>query len=460
MRCLAACALAVGAVNAQAAFAGVRSLERGEWLIGAGPAADSGREVLLVPTNARDLGATLVYLAELQQRFADTIDVVAVVPHSIPADGLAAARAAIGDARIAVTLQPELHRAVSGAVSLLAADGEPLWTGDVSSGLVGLLRRWQQDEDRGVLRALAGDERLRLEELGELEDHDTASLRAAARQALARNDGNPDAWLLELIVAVERMGDLERARHVADRALRQLALDGKAVIRFVDKLLRTVPDDAVILQSCLMALVPVAPALAGDFDAQLVYLAALSGVGRVREARILVERLVGMAPRWPSGHVRLAEALTFGSLAPEFAATARAQLELAAQRDPGPDHLLVEYRVRRHCERDMAAADAVLDRFVQTLGGLPALNNTVWFMVTQEPRRGRFRAAAAALAQRMLESRQIDGAELDTIALAFFLDGRVEDAVELQIRAVELTSQTTYRARLQRYQQVLERQRR
>jgi len=104
-----------------------------------------------------------------------------------------------------------------------------------------------------------------------------------------------------------------------------------------------------------------------------------------------------------------------------------------------------------HAER----AAGLLDRYVTTVGDDPhRLNALAWELMTEEETMGRFDAAALALAERMQRSgRTLGAAMLDTLALARFLNGDLEGAVETQREAIERGGDgDEYRRRLRVYE--------
>lgn len=82
------------------------------------------------------------------------------------------------------------------------------------------------------------------------------------------------------------------------------------------------------------------------------------------------------------------------------------------------------------------------------------LNRLAWNLMTEDGVRGDHDALALVLSERMLEvDRRPNHAHLDTAALAFFLNGKVERAIELQQQAVKRQggSDSDYQRRLRTY---------
>ena len=92
-------------------------------------------------------------------------------------------------------------------------------------------------------------------------------------------------------------------------------------------------------------------------------------------------------------------------------------------------------RDQGHTER----ATTTVAKIVERLGDdANQLNSTAWHLMTDEESAGKFDQLALALAERMEQrADQLDARQLDTVAMARFLAGHVDRAVELQAQAIE-----------------------
>lgn len=124
------------------------------------------------------------------------------------------------------------------------------------------------------------------------------------------------------------------------------------------------------------------------------------------------------------------------------------------RRDCAPSRSLLTYYQwmdeRGHADR----AQRMLDQIVEANGTKPAqLNSVAWELMTGKATAGKFDRVALALARRMLESERKSHRYLDTAALAFFLNGDIDQAVNLQRSALAQEQDSgEYRRRLRTYE--------
>jgi tetratricopeptide (TPR) repeat protein len=100
-------------------------------------------------------------------------------------------------------------------------------------------------------------------------------------------------------------------------------------------------------------------------------------------------------------------------------------------------------------------AGATLAKVVEQAGDNPQrLNSAAWELMTNAETAGKFDDVALAYAQRMEQhGESLSHHHLDTVALAHFLNGQVERAVELQQQAIERGGNADdYRRRLRTYE--------
>lgn len=423
------------------------SLEAAEWLRGP-PIEAIDRWRLLLPTRAHSetMWNAAAFLAELQRRYRDKGLRVALLV-SGPLDEPTLARL---DAGVAVARQAQ--QAHWDRAHLI--DGERVvWSGPLSSGIT----TWIETALAG--KAIPAEvfeaQNLQLEMLGEIEDHELDALEQMAKVLLDSNPVNPDGWSLRLIAAVERQADFAKARQITADALAKLGRDSAALGRFAEKLLRTIQDDRAILEQLLMALLSVAPAEPNALPLQFEYLRVLSALGRKRDAELLAARLHGLVQERPAARGEFAAALAFGALAERFADIARPTIDDALRQSPQDPLLrMIRYNVLARCCKDAEAARAQADRLI---GSASSINDEAWYMMTREPGRGRFNHLAMAFCDKLIADGNLSAAEMDTIGLALFLDGRVGDAITMQERAVASSGeQANYVRRLARFRRVAE----
>ena len=108
-------------------------------------------------------------------------------------------------------------------------------------------------------------------------------------------------------------------------------------------------------------------------------------------------------------------------------------------------------RDQGHAQR----AATVVAKVVEQVGDEPhRLNSAAWHLMTDEETAGKFDEVALALAARMeTRGEDLDPRHLDTIAMARFLAGQVDRAVELQSQAIARGGNgDEFRRRLRTYQ--------
>lgn len=82
------------------------------------------------------------------------------------------------------------------------------------------------------------------------------------------------------------------------------------------------------------------------------------------------------------------------------------------------------------------------------------VNGFVWTILTEDPFAGRCQKLALSGAQRLLREKELSAAIWDTIALAFFENGKVDEAIAHQKKAIELAEDADER---EGYEETLER---
>ena len=103
-------------------------------------------------------------------------------------------------------------------------------------------------------------------------------------------------------------------------------------------------------------------------------------------------------------------------------------------------------------------AQGALDRVVAQVGSKnSSLNRAAWYLMTEKDTAGQYDELALALAERMQGNGGMDHREMDTVALAKFLNGRTEEAIELQKKAIKKGGKSgDYCRRLRTYEAALQ----
>jgi hypothetical protein len=140
-----------------------------------------------------------------------------------------------------------------------------------------------------------------------------------------------------------------------------------------------------------------------------------------------------------------------------FRVLAEQAIEVGVQAEP--DHPRLRLRAFQHAfrfDRDEAAARVAGERYVDCLrGDAQELNAFAWQLLTDERFAGHCQELALHAARVMSECADWRTYwRLDTLALACFENGRIDEAVALQAEAVEgadAASRPRYQVRLDRY---------
>lgn len=108
-------------------------------------------------------------------------------------------------------------------------------------------------------------------------------------------------------------------------------------------------------------------------------------------------------------------------------------------------------RDQGHAQRAGGALAKVVDQVGDDAG---RLNGAAWELMTDEATAGKFDEVALALVRRMVQDReQLGHHQLDTAALAYFLNGEVERAIALERQAIAAGGRgDDYRRRLRTYE--------
>jgi hypothetical protein len=288
---------------------------------------------------------------------------------------------------------------------------------------------------------------------------DDAEGAAAVRDAqwiLDRCPTDGVAWGLRYLAESEKLVDGKAAAATAAAAGAALAGDPRALGTFADLALRGDRRNRTLPGLVAEPLAAAAKAFPNDLRVQLAWLRALVYGGRSRDvgraAHLLAKKVRDHAP----AALEFVDILTQD----EPAAVHRDLCEQALQRAerPGADARLLtaaRYAIARRCAGDLAAAKAIADPYMDAHGARVVLNNDAWYFMTELPTRGRFDVFALALVERMLEQKDaMEYFEFDTAALAMYLAGRVDAAIELQQAAIDKGGKDNeaYVQRLERYQ--------
>lgn len=390
------------------------------------------------------------YLADLQRRHGD------------------------GKVRIAVVLAPEAARreaqrrpayvvAAADPAALVARAEEPVTAGLLCDGRGEVLASWPWvDGLEDVLAAAALDQLdgAALAELAELlagllpavidgGDYETQVARCVER---APRCGRVRA--LAVLNQWWSKGDYEAAWTACEQGLAALADHGLPLVEFADLVLRGDAVDRRPPRQLAMALAPAAAAAGEGAFTQLTYLHALLRAGQDRQAGRLLARLPKLCAGQPYRQ------LAFASILMQAAQPAvhRDAAEQALQAAAGADArwlAALRYTIAARCAAGERDLEDQLAEYLRSEGARNfGLNNDAWYLMVQPESMGRFSPFALAIAETMQrrEGKDLSPGNMDTVALAKFVGGKLQEAVELQTTATRLSGDSpTYTARRERF---------
>ena len=253
-------------------------------------------------------------------------------------------------------------------------------------------------------------------------------------------------------------GDLDAARTAVDAGIDALSRDSVPMTVFADLVLRGDRHDASVAKKLAVAMAPAAAAAPDGVFTQLVHLRALLRAGQDRVAGRIIATLPKQLEGQPHHQIVFAETLMEGDTPAAYrdvAQRALAAAENGGAGDLGLDRWIfgARHKVLKRCGDEQAAAKLMVE-YRKAAGEGRDLNNDAWYLIVQTPTMGRFDTLALAQAQEL--ERQMGDAisfgNKDTVALAYFVNGHVDKAVELQTDATEQGgNQAVYVGRLTRF---------
>jgi hypothetical protein len=255
-------------------------------------------------------------------------------------------------------------------------------------------------------------------------------------------------------------GDHAGALAAIDAGVRALANESLPLLAFADLVLRGDRTDPSIARRFALELAPSVAAAGDGPAAQLVYLRALLRAGNDRLAGRLAAKLGPRLAGDPAGQIFFAECLMEASAPAAFRDLASKAIDAAAAAGDSPWIAMARHKVLVRCDELEAANRLAAARRGDEASGM-GLNNEAWYTMVRPDTMGRFDTWALAQCEEMqrLEGDRMSSGNKDTVALAFFLGGRLQTAVELQTEAAKgAEGDPRYLGRLERFRSALARQ--
>jgi hypothetical protein len=256
-------------------------------------------------------------------------------------------------------------------------------------------------------------------------------------------------WLAER----EKRVDEDAATRVLNLALEQLQDRPRPLAEFCEMVLLSKPYRRQIAERMVVPLARAAES--GDHPDQLVHLRCCVMAARSRDVGRLSHKLFLRAEAVPAAALRYVETLlhdTPAAIHVDLCERMLSRIDMSSL--PARQLLATRHLLRLRGHEDRTSARALLQEFLESIGGRASWNNVAWELMTDFGTRGRHDELALALVERMLEERaSMDYFEFDTAAMAVFLADRADEAVELQQVAMHRGGQLNarYAERLLRY---------
>lgn len=396
------------------------------------------------------LGDFAAYLEDVQRRFTgDGVRVAVLMPEA------AAREVTARKPRFAVAMLPTEPQEQSWPQFLIAdAEGKPLLPTGLD-GVVDVLAACTAGRGTETVQAAFDELDTLLANVGDAEV--TAEMAAAIVEKLPHSGR---ARAIPVLEAWWCRGDHAAAKTAIDAGFQALGGETLPLCLFADLVLRGDHTDPSIARRVAVEMGPIAAASGDSPFAQLVHLRALLRSGNDR----LAGRLVAKLPKRVAGNARLqqllAETLMDGSTPATFRDLAEQQL--AAVEAAGADGEATEmarHKILHRCGDVAGATALVTKRFPDT--DASSLNNLAWYACVRIDTMGRFSPWALTISEEMLrrEGERMTPNNKDTVALAHFCGGKVEEAFRLQTDAIRGHGEDRrYAGRLARYEDALARQ--
>jgi thiol-disulfide isomerase/thioredoxin/Flp pilus assembly protein TadD len=391
------------------------------------------------------------HLSKLQHRFADKNVRVVAVTEEDPGNTLDIVKKFVReqgdkmDYAVAFDKKGDVYRAwmtASGQSALPTAfvvnrDGVIAWIGHPMDDLTGVL----SDVVDGTHDLELAGKLYQIDRRFEsaMVDGNFEAMLAAAADGVKVQPQSVAQWMRKFTVLADFLGRSGKAKGCAREALKLAAGDPDRVARVAATIVTE--DDAFgcneMASEALQKSIRNNPKNA---DVRVAYFRVLVSRGEHQSALDLaseaIELMKGDAERLGA----FAMMLSSPSACARFGDLAVRAIEFAIETQPeDPRHRLAKFQIMLDCKKDIEAANKAGHELVELACDEPELlNEFAWSLLTDESTKGRFRKLALAACEQMRKAEGGDGwSHLDTLALAEFENGRIDEAIAIQTEALE-----------------------
>lgn len=286
---------------------------------------------------------------------------------------------------------------------------------------------------------------------------------------IAKDKKDHAGHAVKYLALLELKGDRTAATLAAVRALKDLGGNPEALGKFINLALYTQPRVSDY-QLALMALVPVVPEARNVASVRIAHIRALAGCGKVKEAVVTNRDIVKDLGGDKEALRALVEGLSVtqgkvggkGDAMKELAAIARQAMDKVLESRRAELALrMTEHQLLYQLEGKEKAAHELGEKIIAEGQKNNSLNNWLWYLMTRRETAGKY-PALCLQAARKLAGQNPSFNELDTIAVALFQNGLVEEALDFQKRALQASGGNASKGmqrRLKMFEQAAARQR-
>lgn len=231
----------------------------------------------------------------------------------------------------------------------------------------------------------------------------------------------------------------EEAKKAAEQVLKVAGDDPVKVIQAADEIVME-GDKAGGNAAAFAALEKAQAAAPKDVDVRMAYFRALATTGDTSKAMKLAGETIELMKGNAEQLSRFAEVLSSPMMREKCGELALRAVELAIEVAPQePVHHLTKFHILHECKKDRQAANVTGQYFVQLAAqDASALNDFAWGLLTEEGYMGQYAELALAASETMKKAPGGDSWMcLDTLALAKFENGKIDEAIAIEKQALE-----------------------
>jgi len=263
-------------------------------------------------------------------------------------------------------------------------------------------------------------------------------LLTATNEGLKLKPKSIDRWLAKFSIHMNFAKNPKEVKKCARTALDLAGDDPQKVVKVVEAIVS--PDDAAKCNA--MATAGLERALAAspnNVPLRIAYFNALASTHRAKKAAEIASETIELLKGNPEQLGAFAMMLAEPGTCDWGGDLALRAVGLAIDADGSdPRHQLAKFRILEVCKKDRNAALATGRHLIQLAAADPdLLNGFAWELLTGKGTKGRYNELALSAAEQMIKAPGGSGwTYFDTLALAKFENGQIDEAIRLEEEAV------------------------